>query len=81
MKFGELFSSIENHLILSYQNGIFENEDSKSVNLLGEINLPGGMNLSSDIRNNVNIQPIKNDNKITLNNTMIIEQGNNGCGC
>ena len=30
-------------------NGIFENEDSKSVNLLGEINLPGGMNLSSDM--------------------------------
>ena len=39
------------------------------------------MNLSSDIRKNVNIQPIKNDNKITLNNTMIINQGNNGCGC
>ena len=36
MKFGELFSSIENHLILSYQNGIFENEIKKFKKLVLE---------------------------------------------
>jgi len=36
MKFGELFSSIEDHLISSYQNGIFEQEIKKFKKLVLE---------------------------------------------